>query len=757
MRIRPYLHLLPLLVSLILILQPCAAHPFGQARIAVFNFDVLNLDAKGYDATVTNMLISFLERSPSLNILSRRELEAFLLLNDLQQNEDLSNVITIGNRLELDMIIVGNVRKSGPVIEINSKVARIAENSFIYDRKLRCFGDSGVRNEIRQLSLDISKAIELSTAKVRIPARKEKDLRAPVNVVCRPGSSTIGLHWEDASELGCKGYKIFRSESEGGPFVKMAQVTGREYLDKGLDKNTSYYYKIKAIGPQGRESVFSRTIHAETALTPNPPIIVGTEAHVHSVEITWSPNPIRSADPKRIVGYKLYRAKAKQGPYQQVSSLRAKDLGLGAETDIEKVSRINYPDNNLADGERYYYRVTAFNEETLESDPSHSMAGESIHLVQGVMAQGDMIRQIRVNWDAALSRHIQGYVVYRSTSKEEGYGKVETIYGRENTGFLDKEDLKDQTTYYYRVSLLETPGKEGSLSDPASATTKGPPPIPEGLRARSRMAKKVLVTWNVSPDQEVNGYRLYRSLMREGEYIQIGKISNRMKTEYLDRGTYDSPLEDDTEYYYYLTSYNKVDVQSLSSQVVCAVTKARPSRPMGLKGEGHHPRKVPLFWEPNPEGDIVSYHIFRSSGEDKEFSEVGSVGRKTSYLDDGLKDGHEYRYRIKAEDRDRLFSDFSETLTVETKPKPLAPRGLSVAFDSGNMILAWSANTEQDVAHYNVFEKGFLGLRRVGTAREPTLTKASPKPGKSKDYVVTAVDSDGLESEPSKPITVLGR
>jgi len=116
MRIKsiPYLLLVLLFFMFAFFTRP--AHSFYKAKIAVFNFNIINLDARGYDATVTNTLINFLERTSSLDIVDRKELEAFLSLNDLHQNCDLSNVVTIGNRLGLDMIVVGTVKKDGPVI-----------------------------------------------------------------------------------------------------------------------------------------------------------------------------------------------------------------------------------------------------------------------------------------------------------------------------------------------------------------------------------------------------------------------------------------------------------------------------------------------------------------------------------------------------------------------------------------------------------------------------------------------------------------
>lgn len=750
----PYIFLS--LIIIIFVLYPGPAHPY-KAKIAVFNFNILNLDARGYDATVTNILINFLERASSLNILNRKELESFLSLNDLKQNDDLSNVVNIGDRLGLDMIIVGSVKKDGPVIEIACKIAKMAEKSFIYDKNIRSFGDSGLREEIRRLGIDISKVIAIDISKVKLPAPIKSILKAPVNIVPRSGSSKITLYWEDSPGSKSAGYKIFRSRSEEGPFIKVGQVTQREYVDKGLEKNAAYYYRIKVFDAKKRESDFSKTIHAETALTPNPPIILNTESHVKSIKIIWSPNPIKSTDSSKIMGYKLYKAKTEMGPYREVSNLLGKDLGLGIDTALDKLFKVTYLDKDLADGENYYYKVSAYNERNLESDFSNPMVGKCLPVVQGVLAEGDMIRQIKLSWNAADSDYVQGYFIYRSKSPDVGFIKIKKIIGREINSFINNKGLEDEETYYYRVSLFEDNEKEGSMSDVVSALTKGPPPIPKGIRAKGGMAKKVRLSWHVSPEEEVKGYSLYRSIAREGEYVPIKKINNPKKNEYFDKGAYNKPLTDNTTYYYRLTSYNKVAVESKTTETVSASTKPLPARPSGFGGESLHARQIPLFWQPNPEEDVIKYYIFRSSTQDEEFSEVACVEKKSSYTDKGLKDGWEYRYKIRAEDKDCLISNFSDTLTLRTKPKPRSPDGLNVAFKDGNMILTWSANTEPDIISYNVLEKSFFGLTKIGTVKEPRFIKSGPKPGKSRDYAVTAIDRDDLESEPSQLITVFGK
>jgi fibronectin type 3 domain-containing protein/TolB-like protein len=748
------------LLCIMLALYPRLAHTYN-AKIAVFNFNVLNLDARGYDATVTNTLIDFLQRTSSLNILNRKELESFLCLNDLQQNCDLSNVVTIGNRLGLDMIVAGTVKKNGPVIEIFCKVANIAEKSFVYTKNVRSFGDSGLREEIRRLSSNISKIITVKMGDAIKAPSSEGRLAHPVKIVSRPGSSKIGLYWEGAPDSQSQGYKIFRSQSEEGPFVKIAQVTKNNYVDEGLEKNTAYYYRIKAFDTKGKESDFSATIRAETALTPNPPIILNTEAHVKSIKILWSPNPTKSPDPHKLMGYKVYRSTTEEGPYAEIANLTENDLGRG----IESATDIGYLDRNLPDGERYYFKVSAYNEKNLESDLSSGMKGSCLPVVNGVVATGDMIRQLELRWAPTLLEHVKGYVIYRSMSPEKGFIKITTIIGRKTDSFIDTEGLEDKTTYYYRVSLFEDNERVGSMSQVVSATTKGRPPTPRRLKAESGLARMVKLMWNICTEKEVKGYKLYRSTAREREYISI-KTMDQNKNNYLDKGTNGTLfsafsgggfLKDNTAYYYKVTSYNKVDVESKPSDIVSATTKPRPARPSGFGGESLYVKEIPLFWQSNPEDDIVKYHIFRSSGDENNFSEIASVEGETLYVDKQLQDGWEYRYRMTAEDKDSLISDFSDTITIKTKPKPRTPTGLTARVEQGKTVLTWSNNTESDITSYNVFEKGFLGPRKVDTVKEPQWSAVSPKPGKSKAYTVTAVDKDGLESKPSQLVTVVGK
>jgi hypothetical protein len=92
---------------------PHYAQADKRLRIAVYTFNILNLGAAGYDATISNLFMTLLDQHRVLEVMNRKELEDSLRRAGLQQSENVSLVQTVGIRLGLDGIIFGNVKKVG--------------------------------------------------------------------------------------------------------------------------------------------------------------------------------------------------------------------------------------------------------------------------------------------------------------------------------------------------------------------------------------------------------------------------------------------------------------------------------------------------------------------------------------------------------------------------------------------------------------------------------------------------------------------
>ncbi|MEW6616476.1 MAG: hypothetical protein AB1401_13555 [Thermodesulfobacteriota bacterium] len=735
-----------------------------QAKIAVFNFRTVNMEASGYGTSVTNLLIDSLKEKGELIMIGRRELEAFLNLHDLQQDDNPANVVNIGTQLGVDVIVVGNVEKKGATIVVNCKAIHIKQKTSIFDTQLVSFGDTALGGEIKRLSTLISKAIADAYTKKVSEEKPTPTWGGPTNIQKRSGSRSIYLSWENAPGNTAVSYEVFRSTSESGPFAWISQVAQPEYLDRNLEKNTTYYYQVRASASSGLRSNFSSVIRAETVPVPNPPVILKAIGHIKSVELTWSPNPAKSDDPLELKGYKLYRAKAEDGPYKEVVNILGRDLGIGVNvtTTLDKLLKVVRVDRGLGDGEGYYYKLTAYNEKSLESEFSSSVKATTTSVVSGVSAHG-MIREAKLTWVPVDSPFVKGYYIYRSTGETGNFTKIKKVEvsnisgtgTREKMEYNDREELGDNLSYYYRITAFEDEDRETSPSVAVSAVTKGKPPAPEGVKAVSGMVKKVELTWTASSNEDIEGYKIYWSREKVGKYMLLSRLKGRTTNKFTHDGGGEEKLDDNTTYYYIIRSFNKVDVESDFSETAFATTKARPTKPSGLKGEEGKVKEVPLAWLSNPENDIVVYHVWRAGPEKEEFTRIADIRSETAYIDKGLKDGCGYRYRIQAEDRDALLSDFSETISVQTKPKPKRPEGLNGNLTKGKVVLNWNPGSEPDISHYDIYEKRFLGLAKIATVKIPGFTGESLPKGKEKAYVVISVDKDGLESEPSEEVTIM--
>lgn len=721
-------------------------------KISVFNFGTTSLEASGLGTTVTNTLVNSLKNDASISMLDRKDLEAFLNFNDLQQNDQLDNVVDIGTRLGLDFIIVGTVDKKGSAIYVNCSVVQIDKKKEVYATRVRAFGESTLSSEVVKLSSLVLVALKKNSSAGATAASSGDKASgvSPANFQKIPGSRKITLRWQEAAGFAGAGYEVYRALNQAGPFGMIGQTEGLEYSDQNVEKDTTYYYKVRAIDKVGRTSDYTPVLSANTDFAPNPPVIFKTEGHAKSILIVWGDNPLKSLDNSPLAGYKIYRSKAEDGPYQEIVKLSAQSLASG-----NSDGKMYYRDKSLPDGSVYFYRLAAYNAKDVESELSRPLKGTALGKIAAVNAQSDLIREIRLNWTGISSPFILAYNVYRGLKADGDFAKIKKIKadeGMASYAHTDLEGLGDKKDYFYYVTAEDDLGVETSPSPVAKATTRNVPPQVANFAAKNGLVKKVELTWTASKLEEVEGYNIYSSPEKDGKYTLLKKISGRESSTYIDESRGYDQLADNKTYYYKLTAYNKVEAESQPVSA-SATTKPRPQKPAGLKGDSLKVKEAPLAWQANSEKDITTYHIFRSQGDKDDFSKIDKID-KYSYLDKGLKDGVGYRYKIQAEDKDGLLSDHSDVITVNTKPKPKQTEGVTGVMDAGKAVITWKANTEADISHYIVYEKKFFSLEKIAEVKATSYTDATIVKGKNKIYVVTAVDQAGLESDPGAEVTV---
>ncbi len=201
-------------------------------------------------------------------------------------------------------------------------------------------------------------------------------------------------------------------------------------------------------------------------------------------------------------------------------------------------------------------------------------------------------------------------------------------------------------------------------------------------------------------------------------------------------------------------------LESEPSNVVQLTLLEVPGRVENLRAQTTE-HSIALIW-PVPAGTVTGYRVYRSStGKAESFAVRGETG-DPAWQDSDFEFGRSYFYRVTAiakEGSNLAESESSPTLEItprDTFP-PSPPQRLTALYTTQAVELIWNANTEPDLAGYNVYRREGEGSFQKVTAeplRTPIYRDSAAREAKSYVYHVTALDLSGNESSPSEDAAV---
>lgn len=268
---------------------------------------------------------------------------------------------------------------------------------------------------------------------------------APRNLTATagPGSGEITLQWEPPADDGgdpVTGYRLYRN----GTLV--AEPTTTTYLDRGLEDDTLYVYRVSAVNDVG-EGPKSPSASAETFSVPSRVWWIRAAPGPERGEITVVWARPRDSGGLAVDHYQVHR----DGEFlTNTTSTRLIDSGLG-------------------DGAHHVYRVFAVNP-VGESDPSPRAAATTWDLPsapQNVEAQAVLptrsspasVAEIELEWAPPAEdggRRITSYVIFRGTDPGN-LTFVDEVDG-DRTRYRD-EHLDPLQTYFYEVVAVNALGR----------------------------------------------------------------------------------------------------------------------------------------------------------------------------------------------------------------------------------------------------------------------------------------------------------
>jgi parallel beta-helix repeat protein len=416
---------------------------------------------------------------------------------------------------------------------------------------------------------------------------------------------------------------------------------------------------------------------------------VSTVPEGNALNITW--DPVIDAE---LTGYILYIS------YDNVTF------------DIEAAlppGNNSYIDENLTNGERYYYRISATNA-TNESRISEVRDGMPIDLIPPNIPQNLTVERgvsedsLVLTWDLGSDPDIIGYNIYRSTSYDGVYepvAKVGIVSQFTDTG------LDIFTTYFYKITASDEIPNESNFTDIVSNTTwdtEAPKP-PENLVISIITEGNALnLTWTKVEDEDVSYYTVYISTDNISYDIEA-YINASASLHYFDEN-----LTDGVQYYYRVTASDTRPNESPFSFTAFATPSdtITPSAPTGLVTiQDSNTETLDLVWNPSPEPDVAGYNVYRGLLSGGPYNLIATLGPQTQYKDTNLVNGTMYYYVVQAFDEVPNFSSYSNEVndtTFDTNA-PGIPGNLTVlSLPFGNTLnISWDAVLDLDLADYVLY------------------------------------------------------
>lgn len=259
-------------------------------------------------------------------------------------------------------------------------------------------------------------------------ATYRSNLSVPTNIktsISKKG--TVTLSWNSVKYAD--GYQIYNGNTYIG------QTSSTKYTVSNLSASKISTLKIRAYS----NNDFNKTKFYGNFATINvfPNLISKVKADLSgktSVKITWNKN-------NNVSGYKVYRSTSKKSGYKQIANIKSKNTNY-------------YTDKKVSKGKTYYYKVVPYlnykgNSYNGGDSNISNIKTFSDKKITGVSLTTDAGNGLAyISWKKS-SGNLDGYIIYRATSKNGKYKKVKTV-SKSKSSYTDKNLTKGQT-YYYKI------------------------------------------------------------------------------------------------------------------------------------------------------------------------------------------------------------------------------------------------------------------------------------------------------------------
>ena len=334
---------------------------------------------------------------------------------------------------------------------------------------------------------------------------------------------------------------------------------------------------------------------------------------------------------------------------------------------------------------------------------------------------------------------VKSFIIERSFNIKGNYTTISDSLKPETKQFTDINPLSSN---YYRVVTISKSGKvKKSFPVLLQPTDSVAPAIPTNLKADVAKSGIVKIYWDNVNDADFEGYRVYRSRDKNGEYQQITKSSIKANTysDTLNLGNLDR------HYWYKITSEDKRYNTSEYSELLHVIkpdTIAPPS-PVFIKATADKKGNY-LQWATSS-SDLDSIKLYRKLASNNKWELLRAYIKSdsTSINDSNIINSQKYHYRLTATDSTGNESlpgkAMALTANMDSNKNLISDFNAKIKPNNGTIELSWKTQKQNiEITIYRLANTGKPSLLKK-IKNTSTYTDKEINMGNTYKYFVKAI------------------
>ncbi len=504
------------------------------------------------------------------------------------------------------------------------------------------------------------------------------------------------IYWY--SVPGATKYYVYKYVDKQYKKIATVKANGEDfsyYIDKSLkDKNSSAYYKVKAVNGTGSTALSLNNVKVITLKTPK---VTAEQTKSREIKVTWT-------KVKDSCQYTVYM-KIGNGEWEKRHTTNKR-------TYIET--------NNLKNGETYYFAVVASYSGAVSGvDPT----GASVMFYENPEFKTikEVDNTIVLSWEKING--VDGYNVYKKSTEETEWTKIANV---KTTEYTDKAVERNKLYTYYVKSVAN--GKESPMYNYMTSHAMFDVPVINDIERTDEGYAKI--SWD-----KIDGvsYKVYR----KSENSRWNLIEVLDNNEYIDKDN----LVNGEKYYYTVCLYKYHDGFSCEGKYDPdgkVFYYYVPVTSLSLYGVYHG---IGLKW--NAVKNVERYTIYRKA-ENGVYTLLGST-TENFYEDTTAEAETAYMYKV-----GYICNGTENSLSFAEIPAKLSSEYVSISQETIDVSSKWTCSVVplgfNPETVYCVYVKTAEGWSKLSAKKnsDGKLEFNKDKTTGINEYAITSVSTDGV-------------